>query len=126
MPAFKRLRCKKCESMFVVPEDAPAQAPAMDDGSASRNTIEGLPGPVEKKIEAALERTPSRRKMHRQRDLQHSTKSGQYKRIPVHSFRTDEWAVDAGSVGLLPRLLKEAQQRVKSLEDRINPPKKKQ
>ena len=44
--------------------------------------------------------------------------------IPVHSFRTDDWAVDAESIGLLPRLLKEAQQRVKMLDERLNPPKK--
>ncbi|MCY3017973.1 MAG: protein kinase, partial [Planctomycetota bacterium] len=101
MPAFKRLRCKKCQGIFVVPEDSAEQSlaaapekeqdaqpdkeaenaipaaigdssalgranfkggvtldgsplPAVDDGSASQDTMEGLPRPVEKKIEAAI------------------------------------------------------------------------
>jgi hypothetical protein len=93
MPAFKRLRCKKCQGVFVVPEDSAVQSlaaqpdkdaehaipaaigdssalgranfkngvtlddsplPAVDDGSASQDTMEGLPKPVEKRIEAAI------------------------------------------------------------------------
>ncbi|MCY3019351.1 MAG: protein kinase [Planctomycetota bacterium] len=102
MPAFKRLRCKKCQGIFVVPEDSAEQSlaaapekkpdaaqpdkdaehaipaaigdssvlgranfkggvtldgsplPAVDDGSASQDTMEGLPRPVERKIEAAI------------------------------------------------------------------------
>ncbi|MCY3018447.1 MAG: protein kinase [Planctomycetota bacterium] len=102
MPAFKRLRCKKCQGIFVVPEDSAEQSlavaperkpgaaqpdkdaenaipaaigdssvlgranfkggvtldgsplPATDDGSASQDTMEGLPRSVEKKIEAAI------------------------------------------------------------------------
>ncbi|MCY3019292.1 MAG: hypothetical protein NTW87_09740 [Planctomycetota bacterium] len=101
MPAFKRLRCKKCQGIFVVPEDSAEQSlaaasekkpdaqpdkdaehaipaaigdssalgranfrggvtldgsplPAVNDGSASQDTMEGLPKPVEKRIEAAV------------------------------------------------------------------------
>ena len=100
MPAFKRLRCKKCQGIFVVPEDSAEQslaaAPqkkldaqpdkdaehaipaAIGDSSAlgranfkggvtlddvaqvsnlryeTDDTIEGLPRPVEKRIEAAI------------------------------------------------------------------------
>jgi len=101
MPAMKRLRCKKCQGIFIVPEDSADKSlaatpekkpdaqpdkdaehaipaaigdssalgranfkggvtldgsplPAVDDGSASQDTIKGLPRPVEKKIEAAI------------------------------------------------------------------------
>jgi serine/threonine protein kinase len=105
MPAFKRLRCKKCQGIFVVPVEAPlapggrgaggegdvaggtptvqdaehaipaaigdqstlgranfrggvtldgSPLPPVDDGSASQDTMEGMPGFVEKKIEAAI------------------------------------------------------------------------
>jgi len=52
--AFKRLRCKKCQGIFVVPEDAPVQAPAAekkDDAQAEKDAEHAIPAATDQKYE---------------------------------------------------------------------------